>query len=66
MPSDLGADGESTASGLREAIERMHVRDRERMIAGEIVAEDLHFIPAEMAKRSTVLWTEAALRRFRL
>ena len=59
------ADIETTAPGLREAIERMHVRDRERVAAGEISAADLHFIPAEMARTSVVVWTEAAVRRFR-
>ncbi len=59
------ADVESTAAGLREAIERMHERDRERVAAGEISAQDLHFIPAEMARTSVVVWTEAAVRRFR-
>ena len=59
------ADVDSTAAELREAIERMHERDRERVAAGEISAQDLHFIPAEMARRSVVVWTEAAVRRFR-
>lgn len=59
------ADVDITAAGLREAIERMHERDRERVAAGEISAEDLHFIPAEMARKSVVAWTEAAVCRFR-
>jgi hypothetical protein len=50
---------------LAERLERMHERDRERVIAGEIVAEDLHFIPPEMARRSIVRWTEAAFRGLR-
>lgn len=62
---DQDADEESRAAGLREAIERMHERDRERVAAGEISAQDLHFIPAEMARTSVVVWTEAAVRRFR-
>ena len=63
--ADQSVDVESTAAALREAVERSHVRDRERVIAGEIRAEDLHFIPVEVAKRSTVHWTDAAVRRFR-
>lgn len=59
------ADVDSRAAELREAIERMHERDRERVAAGEISAQDLHFIPAEMARTSVVVWTEAAVRRFR-
>lgn len=59
------ADIDSTAAGLGEAIKRMHERDRERVAAGEISAQDLHFIPAEMARTSVVIWTEAAVRRFR-
>lgn len=64
-PSDQGDDGNSAQRELREAVERMHVRDRERVIAGEIAAEDLHFIPAETAKKSIVRWTAAAVRWFR-
>lgn len=59
------ADIDSTAAGLGEAIKRMHERDRERVAAGEISGQDLHFIPAEMARTSVVIWTEAAVRRFR-
>ena len=59
------ADVDSTTAERREAIERMHERDRERVAAGEISAQDLHFIPAEMARKSVVVWTEAAVRRFR-
>ena len=63
--SNEDADVDSTAAELREAIERMHERDRERVAAGEISAQDLHFIPVEMARTSVVVWTEAAVRRFR-
>ena len=56
---------DSTAAEFRAVIERMHERDRERVAAGEISAQDLHFIPAEMARTSVVVWTEAAVRRFR-
>lgn len=63
--SNQDADVERTAAGLSKAIERMHERDRQRLAAGEITAEHLHLIPVEMAKRSVVIWTEAAVRRFR-
>ena len=62
---DQNATIEGAAVGLREEIERMHERDRERVAGGEINAQDLHFIPAEMARTSVVVWTEAAVRRFR-
>lgn len=64
VPNEI-ADIDGTTAGLGEAIKRMHERDRERVAAGEINAEDLHFIPAEMARKSVVVWTEAAVRRFR-
>jgi len=53
------------ALALHDALNRMHVRDRERVIAGELSAEALHFIPAEMARNSVVRWTDAAVRRFK-
>jgi hypothetical protein len=62
VQSSVSGDDHST---LAERLERMHERDRERVIAGEIRAEDLHFIPPEMARRSIVRWTEAAFRGLR-
>jgi len=53
------------ALALQDALNRMHVRDRERVIAGELTAEALHFIPAEMARNSVVRWTDAAVRRLK-
>jgi hypothetical protein len=43
----------------------MHIRDRERVIAGELPTVALHFIPAEMASSSVVRWTDTAVRRFK-
>jgi hypothetical protein len=70
MEKPKSSDVQNLLSGddfrtLADRLERMHVRDRERVIAGEIRAEDLHFIPPEMARRSIVRWTEAALRGLR-
>ncbi len=53
------------ARALHEAVERMHLRDRERVTSGELTDADLHFIPAAMARRSIVRWTDAAVCRFR-
>ena len=50
---------------LDEALKRMHIRDRERVIAGELPTVALHFIPAEMASSSVVRWTDTAVRRFK-
>jgi len=48
-----GAD----ALTLRDAVERMHVNDRKRVAAGEINAQDLHFMPAAMVRESVVDWS---------
>lgn len=56
---------DAEAAAFQEAIARSHERDREQVIAGELEAGALHFIPAEMARNSTVRWTEAAVRRFK-
>jgi hypothetical protein len=61
--SDISTD--AGARVLHEAVERMHLRDRERVSSGELADADLHFIPAAMARRSIVRWTDAAVCRFR-
>jgi len=48
-----GADAQS----LHEALERMHVNDRKRVAAGELNAQDLHFMPAAMVRESVVDWS---------
>jgi|CXWL01.1.fsa_nt_gi hypothetical protein len=53
------------ALALEQALRRMHLRDRERLVAGELPAEALLFIPAEMARNSVVRWTDARVRHFK-
>ncbi len=61
--STTASDAE--AAVLLAAVDRSHARDRERVMAGELDARALHFIPAEMARNSTIRWTDAAVRRFK-
>jgi hypothetical protein len=53
------------AIALQEALARSHARDRDRVLSGDLKPEALHFIPAEMARNSTIHWPEEAVRRFR-
>lgn len=50
---------------IEAALQRMHARDRERVRSGEISAQDLHFIPADVARNSIVHWSAATTTRFR-
>lgn len=70
MENIMSSEVQNSLSGddhrnLADRLERMCVHDRERVIAGEIAAEDLYLIPPEMARRSIVRWTEAAFRGLR-
>lgn len=54
------------ADAVHAALERMHVRDRERVAKGELSAADLHLIPALLARRSTLHLPAAAGTRFKV
>lgn len=53
------------ADAVHAALERMHVRDRERVSAGAIKASALHMIPAVSARTATIRWTRATTVRFK-
>ena len=53
------------AIALLEAVERSHSRDRARVMAGELDARALHFIPAEMARNSTIRLSAASMGKRR-
>lgn len=53
------------ADALREALERMHARDREQVVSGERKASSLHLIPPADARRAKVRWTPEATVRFK-
>jgi len=55
--TDLNDINGADAQTLRDAVERMHVNDRKRVAAGEINAQDLHFLPAAMVRESVVDWS---------
>lgn len=53
------------AIALLEAVERSHARDRARVMAGELDARALHFIPPEMARNSTIRLSAASMGKRR-
>jgi hypothetical protein len=54
------------ADAMRAAIGRMHERDRERVASGELTGSDLHALPAEWARQSTVVLTPAAATKYKM
>ena len=58
-------DSTDEADALREALERMHARDREQVMSGERKASSLHLIPPADARRAKVHWTAKATTRFK-
>jgi hypothetical protein len=54
------------ADAMREAIVRMHERDRERVASGELSGSDLHAFPAGWARRSTLVLTPAATTKYKI
>jgi len=61
----MKSDADTAADALREALERMHARDREQVAAGERKASSLHLIPAADARKAKVRWTVASTVRFK-
>lgn len=55
----------AASDSVREALKRMHERDRARVLAGEIAASSLHMLSAADARATRVLWTEATTVRFK-